>query len=403
MHLSDTSFSRGLSNNAPAYRNLNWQAVAGVFTFCGALFGTWASRIPAFKSEFALDAAGLGILLLALAAGAIASFPLAGALSDRLGARWVTWAAALMYGPALVLLGFASDLSGLAIGLFLFGFLHGAMDVAMNVWGSNVEATLRRPVMSGFHAFFSLGAGIGAGLGGLAANMKLDPSTHLFIAAIIFAVPSLIMLVRSGAYRFEFSQVDRPTISNRAFLLPKGKLFLVGSIAFCVSVGEGAMADWSAVFLREITLASEGAAALGYTVFSATMVITRISGDKIIARFGPVAVVRGSGIVAALGLFIVVYSTVSGVALMGFALVGIGYAVVMPLVFSRAAQDPHMAPGAAVAAVATLGYGGMLLGPALVGLIAHLMGLSFSIFLLGILATCVVLLASCLKLDQSEE
>ena len=160
------------------------------------------------------------------------------------------------------------------------------------------------------------------------------------------------------------------------------------------------MADWSAVFLRESTHASEGTAALGYTVFSATMVATRLAGDAIVARLGPVAVVRASGTVASIGIATVVTSSAVQMALIGFALIGIGYAVVMPLVFSRAARDPHTAPGTAIAAVATLGYGGMLLGPVVVGFVAHMTSLSFSLSLLAALALAAAYLAPHIRSDS---
>ena len=380
-----------------AYNDPGWRAVAAAFAFNGALFGTWASRVPAFKGQFSLDAAELGLLLLALAAGAIVSFPLAGLLSDRLGPKRVTWVTAVLYGPALALLGFAPGLPVLASGLFLFGALHGAMDVGMNGWGAEVEDKLDRPVMSGFHALFSLGAGIGAGLGVLAAHASLSPATHLSIVAIVLAVPTLVLLVAARAHRIESVLQHTSSRTKPIFALPRGALLLVGMIAFGVSIGEGAMADWSAVFLREVTHASEAAAALGYMVFSMTMVATRLAGDALTTRFGPVAIVRCSGTVAALGIIIVVTSKAVPMALFGFSLVGIGYAVVMPLVFSRAARDPHTPPGTAIAAVATLGYGGMLLGPVAVGFVAHVTTLSISMSLLAALAVAVALLAPCLR------
>ena len=382
------------------YSDTEWQAVAAAFAFNGALFGTWASRVPAFKGEFSLDAAELGMVLLALAAGAIVSFPLAGLLSDRLGPRQVTCLATLLYGPALVLVGLAPWIPALASALFIFGAMHGAMDVGMNGWASRVEDKLGRPVMSGLHALFSLGAGTGAGLGVLAAYADIGPSMHLSVVAVVLAVPTLTLLVRSKAQQIIVRQLPMPASSNPLFAIPKGALLLFGLIAFGVSIGEGAMADWSAVFLRESTHANEGTAALGYTVFSATMVATRLAGDAIVARLGPVAVVRASGTLAAIGIATVVTSSTVPMALTGFALVGIGYAVVMPLVFSRAARDPHTAPGTAIAAVATLGYGGMLLGPVAVGFVAHMTSLSFSLSLLAVLALVAAYLAPYIRTDS---
>ncbi|ASJ76716.1 MFS transporter [Granulosicoccus antarcticus] len=371
----------------------SWRAVAAAFAFNGALFGTWASRVPAFKGQFSLDAAELGLLLLVLAAGAIIAFPLAGLFSDRLGARRVTFVTAVLYGPVLALLGFAQGPFMLALALFVFGALHGAMDVGMNGWGARVEEKLGRPVMSVFHALFSLGAGVGAGLGVLATHMSLSPATHLPVAAVLFAVPTLALLVIADAHRPEGVRKQEQPGKVKMFAIPRGTLLLVGLIAFGVSIGEGAMADWSAVFLRDATAATESAAALGYAVFSTTMVATRLAGDTLITRLGPVVVVRASGIVAALGIIMVVTANAVPMALTGFAVVGVGYAVVMPLVFSRAARDPDTPSGTAIAAVATLGYGGMLLGPVLVGFVAHLTTLAIAMSMLAALAIGVALLA----------
>ena len=385
--------------NTAVYKNTEWQAVAAAFTFNGALFGTWASRVPAFKGEFSLDAAELGMLLLALAAGAIVSFPSAGLLSDRLGPRQVTCLTVILYGPALALVGLASWIPLLAIALFTFGAMHGAMDVGMNGWASTVEDKLRRPVMSRFHALFSLGAGMGAGLGVLAAYADISPSMHFSIAAVVLGIPTLMLLFRSKAHRGEAQRLPEPSSSEPRFAVPKGALLLVGLIACGVSLGEGAMADWSAVFLRESTHASEGTAALGYTVFSATMVATRLAGDAIVARLGSVAVVRASGTIAAIGIATVVTSSTVPMVLIGFALIGVGYAIVMPLVFSRAARDRHTPPGRAIAAVATLGYGGMLLGPVAVGFVAHMTSLSVSFTVLAVLALAVAYLAPHIRSD----
>lgn len=387
---SDSGTATPRSN---AMFNPAWRAVAATFAFNGALFGTWASRVPAFKSQFSLDSAELGLLLLTLAAGAIVSFPAAGLLTNRLGPERVTWMAAAMYGPAFALLGFAPNAASLAIALFLFGALHGAMDVGMNGWGSKVELALNRRFMSRFHALFSLGAGLGAGVGVLAARANIDPTTHLPVASIIFAVPTLILLFAANAHKANHAQQQSNGLPTAFFVLPRGTLLLVGFIAFGVSIGEGAMADWSAVFLRDVIQASEGSAALGYTIFSVAMVLTRLSGDSIVTWIGPVNVVRTSGVVAALGVAVVVFSDSLSTALIGFFLMGMGYAIVMPLVFSRAALDSKTNAGTAIASVATLGYGGMLLGPALVGFIAHTTTLTFSFSLLAILAFMVAVLA----------
>jgi MFS family permease len=185
---------------------------------------------------------------------------------------------------------------------------------------------------------------------------------------------------------------DGPT-----FAFPKGILALVGLVAFCSSIGEGAMADWSAVYITGATQASEQSAALGYAAFSVAMVTVRFLGDRAIHAFGPVKAARISGLFAATGATLVVTVPTLGTILLGFALMGVGYAVIVPLAFSRAANDPHLSQGRAIASVATLGYGGTLLGPAIIGGIAEVSSLQMSFSLLAVLALVMVALARVMR------
>ncbi|WP_226781359.1 MFS transporter [Oceaniglobus trochenteri] len=378
----------------PLFLDAGWRAVAAAFVLNGLLFGAWAARVPAFKEGFALEPAALGFLLLALAGGAILSFPLAGLLSERWGPERLSVRCAMGYVPALVLLALMPGPLALGGALFLFGAFHGAMDVAMNGWAARVETRLGRSTMSVFHALFSLGAGLGAASGFLAVRLGLDPLAHFAVVAMpggVLALAAMIPAAR-GVGAGPVPGEDTPLIA-----LPTGPLFLVGLIAFAISMGEGAMADWSAVFLRLATGATEAQAALGYAVFSTAMVATRLAGDIGVQRFGPVSVTRASGAVAFCGLAIAILSDRLVPALAGFSLVGVGYAVVMPLVFSRAAREPGMRPGPAIAAVATLAYGGMLLGPAVIGFIAQVTGLRVSFAVLAALAGLAIILAPRLR------
>ncbi len=360
------------------------------FTLNGLLFGVWAARVPTFKEEFALAPGTLGLLLLALAAGAIFSFPFAGGLSERWGTERLTVLCAWAYGPSLVCMALASNVFLLGVALFAFGALHGAMDVAMNGWGARVETQLQRSTMSVFHAMFSLGAGLGAASGYLAAAFGFAPIAHFSAVALCGGGAALVFMV---PFRAKCAPAKAGSGSRPVVMLPSGALLLVGLIAFSVAIGEGAMADWSAVFLHSIVRATEAQAALGYAAFSITMVLTRLCGGLIVERFGPVATTRLSGVTAIAGLGLVISTDVFAVALTGFALVGVGYAVVMPLVFSRAAADPVTRPGPAIASVATLSYGGMLLGPALVGFIAQMTDLRVSFAALALLALLAVAFA----------
>ncbi|KAJ54724.1 transporter [Actibacterium mucosum KCTC 23349] len=373
-----------------------WRAVSAMFVLNGALYGIWAARIPAIAEKHALGPGRLGLLLLLLAMGAILSFPLAGRAADRFGAYHVTLRIAVAYVAALIAIAWAPGLWTVAIALFLFGATHGAMDVAMNTWASEVERHIGRPVMSSFHAMFSVGAGLGAGTGVLAAWAAIGPSIHFTTAGVAAAV--LTLAFGWIGWAKPEGQVDH---SGTILAIPRGALAAVGMLAFCAALGEGAMADWSAIFLVLTTQVTEAKAALGYTVFSVAMVVMRFLGDRVIRWAGPVKAARMAGAFTLAGIVFAVGFGTYGAVLTGFALLGFGYAVIFPLAFSRAANDPAMAPGAAIASVATLGYGGLLLGPPVIGFVAELTSLRVAFGLLGGLAVLIVVLAQSLRPPHS--
>ena len=368
-------------------------AVCAVFALNGALFGIWASRIPVFVERFDISPGTLGLLLLCLAGGAILSFPVAGRLSDSMGASFLTRALALLYFVALCLLAVAPTLGLLAVCLAMFGASHGAMDVAMNSWGADVEKMRRRPLMPMFHAMYSLGAGLGAASGYGAAREGITPEFH-FATAGLFATGLALVLAQ---VRWQSPRAEPGT--GPSFSLPRGALLFVGTIAFAASVGEGAMADWSAVFLADATGTTEARAALGYAVFSVAMLATRLSGPLIISNLGAVGTAQASGTIAVAGAVVLVLSQGLATALFGFVLLGIGYATIIPLAFSRAAAEPGIGQGRAIASVATLGYGGMLLGPPMIGAVAELMGLRVALLLLAVLSAIIVLLSGRLRAE----
>ncbi|SLN18783.1 MFS transporter [Ruegeria meonggei] len=368
-----------------------WRAVAAMFILNGALFGIWASRIPAVRDRLDLTHEALGFGLLFMAAGAVCSFPVTGRLTDRFGAVRITRIIAVLYTLSLILLAVADGFWALAGFLFVFGAFHGSMDVAMNAWAAEVEQTYDKPVMSSFHAMWSLGAGLGALSGYGAVQMGLTVMQHfLLTGGVVVALALALSWVRWTSRRAASS-------GGAVFALPSGALILVGFAALCGALGEGAVADWSAIFLRDVTGATESVAALGYAVFSVTMVTFRLAGGFVIARFGPVSTARFGGVCAALGVFGVVSTDAAGLALAGFALMGVGYAVIMPLAFSRAANDPHVPPGQAIASVATLGYGGLLIGPPLIGFLAEMLTLRLAFMALLPLAILIILLSGALR------
>lgn len=365
-----------------------WRAVAAMFLLNGALFGMWASRIPAVVETHGLSPGSLGALLLLMAAGAILSFPVAGKASDSLGCATVTLPIAIVYCAALVLIALSPTVLTLAVSLFLFGAFHGSMDVTMNAWAGEVEKAAGKPQMSSYHAMFSLGAGLGAASGFAAAEVGLSVTSHFLIAGFIVAILALPF----GWIGWVSTKVPR-SHTDPVFAFPKGPLLAVGFFAFCSSLGEGGMADWSALFLVSSAGAEEAEAALGYAVFSVAMVIMRLMGDRVVQTIGPVNAARFAGLNAAVGSSIAVTFTTFPLMLVGFAFMGIGYALVVPLAFSRAANDPDIPPGQAIAAVSTLGYGGILLGPPLIGFVAEATSIRVAFAILTLMAIMIVVLA----------
>lgn len=369
-----------------------WWAVAAMFALNGVFFGIWASRVPAVAEKYGLAPGSLGLVLLAIGLGAIASFPFAGRWSDQLGAARVTLALAASHVVAVWAVALAPSIWLLVPALFYFGTMHGSMDVTMNAWAGEVEKRGGRPMMPVFHAIWSLGAGLGAASGWGAVRAGVGLPFHFIVVATVAG--AVAIAVARGAWVSDTHEHDGKA---PVFAFPTGALLPVALVALGSSVGEGGMGDWSAIFLVSTTGASEAAAALGYTVFSVTMVTVRLIGSSLVAALGPVKAARIAGISAATGAFLAVTIATYPAALVGFALMGIGYALIIPLAFSRAANDPVVNPGRAIAAVATLGYGGILVGPPILGFIAHATSVRFAFAAIALLALMISALAGALR------
>ena len=371
-----------------------------MFMLNGAFFGMWASRVPAIAQMHQLSETMLGILLLSMCAGAIVSFPTTGRLVERYGSASVTKVVALVYSAALAGLAFAPSVLLLGAALFAFGASHGAMDVSMNAWAGEVEKARGKPIMSSFHAMWSLGSGLGAATGFLAVHLALDPMVHFLIGGAL----GLCLALPFGFVTWSSPRIERKPGAKRAlFVLPKGALALVGFMGLCAGLGEGAMGDWGAIFLVQVAQTNEGTAALGYTCFSVAMVAMRLAGDWIIGRLGAVRAARMSGLLAATGSLLAISVATLPAIFVGFAMMGLGYAFIVPLAFSRAGNDDTMSPGPAIAAVATFGYGGGLFGPVAIGLLADTFSIRWAFLLLSSLALLIILLAPSLAPPQKGE
>lgn len=364
----------------------------GVFSINGFALANWFVRIPAIQRELSLSEGLLGLALLAAAVGALGSMPLTGALVSWFGSRRVVGATALLLSLSVVLPALAPGLLLLIPAVAVIGASNGSLDVSMNSQAVAVEKRYGRPIMSSFHAAFSFGGLAGTVLGGLVASAGVQPLPHFSAVAILCALASIL------AYRQLLpDSADAAEDGAPAFARPTRALLGLGVISFCVLLGEGAMSDWSAVYLSGSLETGPGFAAAGYAAFSLMMAFGRLFGDRVIERFGPARVVRLCAAIAAVGLGVSLSVGQQYVALLGFACAGIGFSIIFPAALSAAGRTEGMAPGPALAAVSTAGYTGFLIGPPAIGFAAELTGLGGALYIVVILSAVAVLMAGAVR------
>jgi len=363
-------------------------AVLGVFFTNGIVIGSWVVRIPAVQQRLGLGEGLLGIALLGAAVGALAAMPLVGALVSRFGSRRVVGTTAGLLVLSLILPALASSLLFLVAALVLLGVANGGLDVAMNAQAVAVERGYGRPIMSTFHAAWSFGGLTGAALGGLLASQGVGPLPHFSAVAILTAI------VFAVAYRALLpSHADASEEGTPSFARPTRALLGLGIISFCVLLGEGAMGDWSAVYLDNTLRTGPGFAAAGYAAFSLSMAVGRLFGDRFTERLGPATLVRSCGAIAAIGLGIALAVAQPLVALFGFACAGAGFSIVFPAALSAAGRTEGIATGPALAAVSTAAYTGFLVGPPSIGFLAEFTGLGYALYLVVALSIAIAIFA----------
>ncbi len=317
------------------------------------------------KAEIVLSTGQLGLALLGIAAGCLIAMPVAGWLVSRYGSGPVTAFSSFCFAAALALPAFATSQAALTAALGVLGLAAGAMDVSMNSHAITVERIWGRPLVSGFHAFFSIGGIAGAALGGVAARAELAPRAHFLIAAI--AAGAITLAAVAGLLP---GSADAVPPGRRKLRISRALIGL-GILTFSFFLVEGAIADWSALYLRSTIGAGPGTSAAGYAVFSASMAIGRLSGDFLRRRIGPAALIRGGSMIAASGMAIALALPHAAPAIAGFLMVGAGCSIVVPIVFAAAGALGKPASGAALAFVTMSGYVGLFAGPPVIGFVAE--------------------------------
>ncbi|MER6280778.1 MFS transporter [Streptomyces sp900105245] len=369
-------------------------AITAFFALDGFIFAGWVVRIPDIKQQTHASAGSLGLALLGVSAGAVLTMTLTGRLCRRYGSHPVTVACMVVLALSVALPPLTHSAAALGAVLLLFGAAYGGVNVAFNSAAVDLVAALRRPIMPSFHAAFSLGGMIGAGLGGLVAGV-LSPTRHLLgltlVGLLVTAVAGRTLLRHeppAPAHRTPPSPAG--THSKARSTGGRGTVVVFGLIALCTAYGEGAMADWGALHLQQDLAASAGTAAAGYACFALAMTLGRLTGSTLLARLGRARTVIAGGTVASAGMLLGSLAPSAGAALLGFAVTGLGLANLFPVAVERAGA---LAGPSGVAVASTLGYGGMLLGPPAIGFMADWFSLPVALTSVAALAAVATVIA----------
>jgi MFS family permease len=367
-------------------------AISVFFFCCGCTFATWAARIPSIKEKFHLNEAQLGAVLFMLPFGSLLALPFAGWSVSTFGSRLMTFLSVIFYILLLLLIGYSWSVFMLSIVLFFFGFWGDVLNIAMNTQALLLQEEMyAKPVLSSFHGMWSLGALTGAAMGGVFMKAGLSTEQHFTIAACVIGILAI-------AFLFRLIKKDTPkTRDQKLFAWPDKALLLLGAICFCCALCEGAMADWSSLYYKQVINDVNRVSTTGYTAFAFMMALGRLIGDGITGRLGYKGILMFDSILIACGLTLAITIQHPVSVIVGFGFVGLGVATIIPIVYSLAGKSKTMATSAALAAVSTVGFTGFLVGPPLIGLVAHETGLRWALTIVLVLGLIIFVLARKLK------
>ena len=360
-------------------------ATRAAFFLPGFATAAWAPLVPFAKLRTALDEGSLGLVLLCLGAGSLLAMPIAGMLAARHGCRAVMVATLMMVIASLPLLAIAPSPWTLGLALFVFGAGVGACDCVMNMQAIMVERDSGRPMMSGFHAFYSIGGAVGAGAMTALLALHLSPWVVCLLASAVMAA---LLAISLPHWRTDKAPSDAPL-----FAVPHGVVLAIGVLCFVAFLAEGSVLDWSAVFLHEVQQVDPSRAGLGYLAFAIAMTLTRLVGDGVVARLGRHRSILIGSLIAATGFALATFASWLPLASCGYALVGLGCANIVPALFSMAGNQKVMPESLAIPAITTLGYAGVLAGPALIGFVAQASSLVFAFSAVAVTLVCIGLAA----------
>jgi fucose permease len=364
-------------------------ATHAAFFVTGVGVSGWAPLVPYAKARLGIDDGTLGLLILCLGIGSVTSMPICNYLIRRLGCRRVICLGVGLMSIALPLLAATSTVASMAGSLLVFGGGIGLLNVSINVHAMLLEDRSRRQLMSGFHGMFSVGGIVGSVVGSAFLWFGMEPiavSGAMVVMAILLTVWAAPGLIRHGS---------KERATGHGLSVPHGIVIAMGLVGLCVFLVEGAMLDWSALFLTSIKDFPPKLAGFGYAGFAIAMAAGRFFGDALSARTGPGLMVLAGGICGATGIACALVAPGGLMAILGFTLTGIGCSNIVPVLFSAVGRQKSMEPGAAIAALTTMGYAGALAGPAAIGFVSHAIGLSAAFCLLGVLLLLAALGGRC--------
>jgi len=341
------------------------------FLIAGLLMSAWAPLVPLVKARAGLDDGGLGLLLLCLGGGSIVAMPFAGYLTAHYGCRPVVIWATIVLCAVFPLLSTVVWLPGLVVAVIIFGASMGMLDCAMNIQSVIVEKTSGQALQSGFHGLYSVGGILGAGAMTALLTLGLDP----LIAAVCIVATVLGSLYKAAPALLTYG-TER---GGPLFAVPRGIVLHLGTLCFIVFLTEGALLDWSAVFLVSNRGLEPSIAGLGYASFAAAMTVGRLTGDTIVSKLGGVRVVTLGGLCAAAGMIVSLGIDGWPASLIGYAMVGVGCSNIVPVIFTAVGRQQRMPQAVAIPAVISMGYAGILIGPVFIGAVAHLSTLPFAL------------------------
>jgi MFS family permease len=363
-------------------------SVSVIFFMHGLCFASWASRIPTIQENLVLTSSTLGAILFALPVGFFISLPFAGWLVGKIGSKKVVTSSAVLYSLSLLSIGASSNILELTLSLFSFGFFANLLNISINTQAVVVERLFNRKLMATFHGLWSLAGFTGAAIGTWMIRSAVSPFQHYILISVTF-------LIVNSICAFYLVNKDEAADEKRPlFVIPDKSLIGLGVIAFCSMMVEGAMFDWSGIYFIKVVEVNQEFTGIGYTTFMIAMAGMRFLADRLSGNFGLKKMLQASGILTTTGLVLSVLLPQLIPALIGFFLIGLGVSSVVPIVYSAAGKSKTMSPGTALAAVSSLGFMGLLIGPPIIGFIAEASSLRISFLAITAMSTGVIVLAS---------